>query len=168
MVLCGRENTLYLGLITAWALPVIALQWFFGGHVSWRERRLLGMAIASPTLYMWVADAVAIQLGIWAISPHYLVGVYMGPLPLEEALFFLLTNCMVRPPLSTVAPTRVPTVHSLPPEQVAQGALLFARVAERLEQDGQEGKRGAGSGAPFLQQPLLLSAQAIFRAARRL
>jgi len=122
MVVSSSERFFYMGLILAWGLPILAVQWFFGGHVSWRERKLLGMAIVPPTLYLWVVDAIAIHLGIWAINPRYLLGVYLGPLPIEEASFFLITTCMV-----------------------AQGALLFVRVAERVDHLSLEGKRGPGS-----------------------
>jgi hypothetical protein len=96
----------------------------------------------------------------------------------HSSSFSLTAWCAPPPPLPSLLlplPLSLLYTHSLSPSQVAQGALLFARVAERLEQDGQEGKRvsleplrGAGSGGGSLQQTLLLAAQAIFRAARRL
>lgn len=90
-----REPTTYLGLILAWAAPVLAGQWAYaGGEICARRRGwLLGVAV--PTLYLWVADAIAIRLGIWEISERFTVGLVFWTLPLEEAVFFLVTNLLV-------------------------------------------------------------------------
>jgi len=42
-----------------------------------------------------LADAIAIRAGIWSFDRARLVGWYLGPVPLEEALFYLLTALMV-------------------------------------------------------------------------
>ncbi len=88
-------STTYLGLITAWALPVIALQWGFGGDLLLRRWRLVVTAIALPTLWLWMADRIAIGVEIWWISPTFTTGIKPFGLPLEEALFFLVTNVLV-------------------------------------------------------------------------
>jgi hypothetical protein len=49
-----------MSLILGWGLPVLALQWAFGGHVTWRERFLVLNGLAFPTLFLWFADALAI------------------------------------------------------------------------------------------------------------
>lgn len=90
-----RTSTLYLGLILAWAAPVLAGMSWLGADRFWRQRRILAVGIAVPTLYLWVADAVAIALRIWEISPTYTVGFTPFGLPLEEATFFLVTNVLV-------------------------------------------------------------------------
>ena len=39
---------------------------------------------------------MAIQIGIWTISPQQTTGIHLpGGLPLEEFLFFLVTNVLV-------------------------------------------------------------------------
>lgn len=91
----GTERGTYMGLITAWALPVIALQWGFGGDLLVRRWRLVSVAVAVPTLYLWVADALAIGWSIWWIDPAATVGWSAFGLPIEEALFFLVTNVLV-------------------------------------------------------------------------
>lgn len=48
-----------------------------------------------PTLYLWVADRIALALGIWHISDRFTTGLAHGGLPLEEALFFVVTNLLV-------------------------------------------------------------------------
>jgi len=89
------EAGTYLGLILAWAAPVLALQWGYAGRSIWGLRRVWVLGAAVPTLYLWAADAVALRLGIWRISEIHTLGPALGPLPLEEAVFFALTNLLV-------------------------------------------------------------------------
>ncbi len=95
ILLLRRVDGTYLGLILSWAAPVLALQWAYAGRKLWARRRVWLLGIAGPTLYLWVADAIAIHLGIWRISERYTLGPAVGPLPLEEAVFFLVTNLLV-------------------------------------------------------------------------
>jgi lycopene beta-cyclase len=85
---------LYMGLILAWASPVVALMWLFRGEELWRHIHVFGLAIGVPTVYLWVADAIAIHQGIWLISPEYTFGINPFGLPVEEATFFLITNVL--------------------------------------------------------------------------
>ncbi|GIV60953.1 MAG: lycopene beta-cyclase [Rhodothermaceae bacterium] len=94
-VLLTTEPGTYLGLILAWAAPVLAGQWFLAGDAFLRHRRLFFLAVAVPTLYLWVADAIAIRLGIWHIAEATTLGWRPVGLPVEEATFFLVTNLLV-------------------------------------------------------------------------
>ena len=85
----------YLGFELVWAAPVIAIQWLAGPRCLWASRRLLLIAVGLATAYLSLADAFAIDNGIWAINPARRVPLTLGPLPIEEAIFFLLTNVMV-------------------------------------------------------------------------
>jgi putative membrane protein len=85
----------YLGLILVWAMPILALQWGFGGDLLWARRRTFAWGVALPTLWLWVADRFAIGMGIWWISPERTVGWAPLGLPIEEATFFLVTNLLV-------------------------------------------------------------------------
>ena len=86
----------YLGLELIWALPPIMLQFAFGGDILRRYGRLVLLSIVSLTLYLSLADFLAIGSGTWEINParslHWLIG---GVLPFEEVVFFLLTNTLV-------------------------------------------------------------------------
>lgn len=93
--LFGHESTRYLALILVWACPVLAVQWAYGGHHLWRLRRLVFWAVAVPTLYLWIADRIALALGIWHISERFTTGLALVGLPVEEALFFVVTNLLV-------------------------------------------------------------------------
>lgn len=95
LLLGGNEQSRYLSLILAWALPPIVLQFAFGFDILLQRWQSVGAAIALPTLYLSLADRLAIQDGIWTISLRYSTGLGIGGLPVEEALFFLMTNCLV-------------------------------------------------------------------------
>lgn len=86
----------YLALELAWALPPIMLQLAVGGDILWQHRRLVFLGILPATLYLAAADALAIGAGTWTINPAQSLGILIGGvLPLEELLFFLLTNTLV-------------------------------------------------------------------------
>jgi lycopene beta-cyclase len=89
------ENLVYLSLLLGWALPVIALHWVFGAPELLARWKLLLVAVAVPTVYLSLADAVAIGSGIWSISEELSIGLRAGSLVFEEALFFLMTNVLV-------------------------------------------------------------------------
>jgi lycopene beta-cyclase len=86
---------LYLGLILAWAAPVLALQWPFIARIVRSDPRSFALSMAVPTLYLWIADRIAIGAGIWTIAPQYTTGLHLFGLPMEEAVFFLVTNLLV-------------------------------------------------------------------------
>lgn len=89
------DGSLYMSLILCWSLPVIILQWMVGGGHLVSNAKGLFWAAAPPTVYLWAVDAVAIHFGVWRISPVYTTGVKLFNLPIEEALFFLVTNLMI-------------------------------------------------------------------------
>jgi lycopene beta-cyclase len=95
VLLLRSEPGTYMGLILAWAAPVLAGQWAYAGDTIVRHGRAAAIAIAVPTLYLWVADATAIRLGIWHIAERYTLGPTPFGLPIEEATFFLVTNILV-------------------------------------------------------------------------
>lgn len=78
-----------------WSLPVLAVQWMVGARVLWRNRRVWAVGCVLPTLYLCGADSWAIHNGIWQISPARTTGIIVANLPIEEAIFFLVTNAMV-------------------------------------------------------------------------
>ena len=95
-LIAGWGKATYMGLELGWALPPIGLQLIFGADILWRYRRLVGLSIASLTLYLSAADTVAIHLGTWTINPEKSFDLLLGGiLPIEEFLFFLLTNTLI-------------------------------------------------------------------------
>lgn len=95
LLLWPTEPGRYLGLILVWSMPVVALQWAFGGDLLWSRRRVLLLAIGLPTAWLWFADRLAIGWSIWWISEELTLGLRPLGLPLEEAAFFLLASTMV-------------------------------------------------------------------------
>ena len=94
-LLLAEPRTLYLGLILAWAGVPLTIQW------AWGLDRLLGRplvwlgSIAAPAGYLAVVDAVAIRDGVWTVAEATSTGWTVGGLPVEEALFFVVTSALV-------------------------------------------------------------------------
>ncbi len=88
-------STLYLGLILVWVGPVLAGMAWLSAETFWKHRAEWMVSIAVPTVYLWMADRIAIGAGIWYISDRYSLNFDPLGLPIEEALFFLVTNMMV-------------------------------------------------------------------------
>ncbi len=82
----------YLGTLLLWAGPPLAVQWAFAWPVLWDLRRTLAVGVLVPTVYLWIVDRIAIAMGIWFFDPAYMTGLAVFGLPIEEMLFFLLTN----------------------------------------------------------------------------
>ena len=95
VMLIAGGHWLYMGLIVAWACPVLAGMWWLGGHLIWARRQLVAWAVIPMSLYLWVADRIAIGLGIWDITDATRTGWEIIGLPVEEALFFVVTNLLV-------------------------------------------------------------------------
>jgi lycopene cyclase domain-containing protein len=84
----------YLRYELWWALPVILVQWLAAWRELWRWRMLLSAAILLSTLYLGACDGFALGHGIWRVDPSRVVGISIGSLPLEELIFYFLTNTM--------------------------------------------------------------------------
>jgi lycopene cyclase domain-containing protein len=95
ILVIGWQPGTYLGLELAWALFPIMLQMAFGGDILWRYRSLVLATLIPTWLYLCVADYLAIGLGTWIIAPDKSVGLEVGHLPLEEIVFFLVTNMLI-------------------------------------------------------------------------
>jgi lycopene cyclase domain-containing protein len=113
-LLWGSHNNLYLGLVLTWSCPLLAGMWLYGGEVLWAHRRILFYAVGLSTLYLWAADAIAIHLGIWTISEDATLGLKVGSLPLEEALFFLVTNLLVTKGILLLLDIKEPISEAVP------------------------------------------------------
>jgi len=110
----------YLTYELAWALPVIAIQWAAAWRELWRRRRLLAVAVLLSTAYLGACDAFALGHGIWRVDPERVIGVSAGALPMEEFVFYFVTNIMA-----------------------AQGFVLIAGF---LRERGRERGKRAGTG----------------------
>jgi len=92
-------STAYLVHLLAWGLPVLGVQL---AVLAWRYReRTPGVlrAVLPPAVVVsaWLVagDHLAIRAGVWEFGQGKHLGIYLGAVPLEEALFFLVTNLLV-------------------------------------------------------------------------
>ena len=96
LLLIGWKPGRYLSLELAWALPPIALQLALGADILWHYRRAVIPSIVAATLYLSVVDTLAIHSGTWTISLEFSLGILVGGiLPIEEIIFFLVTNTLL-------------------------------------------------------------------------
>ncbi len=91
VLVSGWQPARYLTLIVSWALVPVMIQLAFGVDILWAYRRRLAVVILPVSTYLCLADALAIRAGIWTISSAQSTGLFIGPLPIEEALFFFAT-----------------------------------------------------------------------------
>lgn len=92
----GDTKWTYLGITLFWALPAILPQLLFGADILWHYRTLVFWAIMVPGTYLSLMDIVALKETTWSISPAQTTGVlFFGILPLEEVMFFFITNIML-------------------------------------------------------------------------
>ena len=85
----------YLPFLLVWSLPVIVVQWLIGWPYLWRGRGQWVWIVLALCVYFTLADAVAIGAGIWHFDNTSLVGLWLGPVPIEEVMFYLLTATML-------------------------------------------------------------------------
>ena len=85
----------YLSIILFWAIPPMIPQLLFGADILWHHRKLLAWAILPLGLYLSFVDTLAIKSGTWTINPAQSTGIFIGNLPLEEAIFFFVTVTIV-------------------------------------------------------------------------
>ena len=92
----GWQPGTYLALQLTWALIPIMIQLGFGADILWRYRSLVAVGLLPAIFYLAAADAVAIHAGTWTIDPAQSLGWLLGGvLPIEEFLFFVVTNVLV-------------------------------------------------------------------------
>jgi lycopene cyclase domain-containing protein len=92
----GEAKWTYLSIILFWALPAILPQLLFGADILWHYRRLVFWAIAVPGTYLSLTDMIALKDTTWSISPAQTTGIlFFGILPLEEVVFFFITNILL-------------------------------------------------------------------------
>lgn len=115
LALIATPATFYLGAIMAWGAPILAIQWGFDWPYLRARWRTVVAGVAVPTAYLCFIDAIAIEQGVWYLSGQYTTGLTIGALPMEEAVFFIVTNLFV-----------------------VQGIVLFRGLTERLDRRGQD------------------------------
>lgn len=86
----------YLSITLFWAFPAIFPQLLYGADILWHYRKLVFLAVFIPGTYLSLMDIIALKDTTWSISPAQTTGIlFFGILPLEEVVFFFITNILV-------------------------------------------------------------------------
>src|ERR1700690_2770229 len=85
----------YLSITLFWAILPMIPQLAFGADILWHQRKLLAWTIFPMVVYLSFTDSLAIASGTWTINPAQSTGIFMGKLPLEEAVFFFATVLLI-------------------------------------------------------------------------
>ena len=94
----------YFLLLVGWAGPILALQWVVGWRAFRRNLRAVFWPPLLATVFFTACDSVAVRGGLWFFDERQILGWRVGALPVEEALFFLLTSLLVTQSLLLVLP----------------------------------------------------------------
>ena len=82
----------YLFLETVWFLPVIIGQWLIAPRILRSRWKAVPLVAIPMAVYLTARDKVALDGGTWAIDEKTSTGLKIGGVPIEEAIFFLLTS----------------------------------------------------------------------------
>jgi lycopene cyclase domain-containing protein len=94
----SQGPTAYLFHLCAWGLPLLAAQvfavaWIHRGHF-WNICRAVLPPSVIVAAWLVLGDQFAISAGIWRFGEGKHLGLYLLRVPIEEVLFFLLTNLL--------------------------------------------------------------------------
>ncbi len=86
----------YLSITLFWALPAVFPQLLYGADILWHHRKLVLLGILVPGAYLSLMDIIALTDTTWSIAKDQTTGVlFFGILPLEEVVFFFITNTLI-------------------------------------------------------------------------
>ncbi|PYI35799.1 phytoene synthase [Aspergillus indologenus CBS 114.80] len=75
----------YMGLILAWACPILLVQWAIAGHfILALPRREMVLSVMLPTTFLWTVDTFSMRWEVWR------------NMDVEETVSFLLTNVLIK------------------------------------------------------------------------
>lgn len=83
------RNLVYLAVLAACVLGTLPLEYVFRARV-WRRIRQAALAILPVSAVFLTWDYLAAAAGWWWFDDDYLTGIWVGGLPVEELLFFLV------------------------------------------------------------------------------
>ncbi|SPO26054.1 probable Bifunctional lycopene cyclase/phytoene synthase [Ustilago trichophora] len=96
-----ETHSYYFGMISWWAsLPLALLLWGsvdFVVNIGIRAGLVpCTLSVVAPTVYLWCSDVYALRRGTWHINEATSLNIFPIPdLPLEEMLFFFVTNLIL-------------------------------------------------------------------------
>lgn len=86
---------LYLGSMFVWFGIPLMVQFAWGADQLPAHLRSMLPAIIVPTIFLCHLDSLAVSQGTWFFDQSVLCGLRIGSLPVEEVLFFGLTNVLL-------------------------------------------------------------------------
>jgi len=98
------ERWTYFLHLVGWTAPIFAIQWIMVRPILRRNLREVLLASLISTVFFSVIDSFAVRAGIWFFDPRMILGIHLGPLPVEEVLFFFLTSLLVSQSLVMLLP----------------------------------------------------------------
>lgn len=90
-----------------WIFGVFLLQWILGFKILRHGIRPIVFAGMIMGSYYTIVDMVAVSEGIWRFDPGQIHGAHIGPLPIEEVIFFFITATLVAQTLYLLLPSRL-------------------------------------------------------------
>lgn len=92
----NNQPITYLSITLFWAFPAIFPQLLYGADILWYHRKLVLLGVLVPGIYLSLTDIVALTDTTWSIAKDQTTGIlFFGILPLEEVVFFFITNILV-------------------------------------------------------------------------
>lgn len=83
----------YLCAITWWAMPFLTFTWYIAGNFISQQLLLVLLSVFAPSFYLWFVDINGLRGGVWHINEATSLEIFFfNDLPLEEVLFFIISN----------------------------------------------------------------------------
>ncbi len=95
------------GIHLIWIVAVVLVQWVIGRKILLNNLKTIVVATLLIGTYYSLSDIWAIDQGIWFFNESLISGVSLGPMPLEEAIFFYATSMLVAQSLILFLPSRL-------------------------------------------------------------
>lgn len=101
-ILCGwlhaipDRKTFYLCSIIWWSLLVVVILWYIGSSYIVRRYQQILCSVVLPSVYFCYVDLIALRAKVWHINERTSLEMFpISELPIEEVIFFFITNFMV-------------------------------------------------------------------------
>jgi putative membrane protein len=99
-------NLNYLFHLFSWGGFFILIQIIAGRKKILKNISLIIIPSAIMTVYFSIADSISIGQGIWDFDPLQTTGIRIINIPLEEILFFLVTNILITEAMILFLPSK--------------------------------------------------------------
>jgi lycopene beta-cyclase len=101
------SNLEYLIQLLLWIIPIILVEWLFGFRTFLRNATAIWIPTLLGGLFFSFTNAVAVRERIWFYDRHQTLGIFVGPLPVEDVLFYFLSCLLVAQTFLLFLPKRM-------------------------------------------------------------